>query len=71
MECQSLHGDDEAERRDRKENGGGLLKRTTVLNKDLIEIVKDKTVFTQSLEAIAMLTEASLILKKIDKTKQK
>ena len=71
MECQSLHGDDEAERRDSKENGGGLLKRTTVLNKDLIEIVKDKTVFTQSLEAIAMLTEASLILKKIDKTKQK
>ena len=41
------------------------------LNQDLIETVKDKTTFTKSLEAIAMLTEASLILKKIDKTKQK
>ena len=41
------------------------------LIQDLVETVKDKTTFTKALEAIAMLTEASLILKKIDKTKQK
>jgi hypothetical protein len=67
VERQGFHSYDEAKKRGDQEESRRVRRSKIFIIQELSDSEKNKAQFTQSLEAITMLTEASLTLKKMPK----
>jgi hypothetical protein len=65
MECKGLHSTHEIKRSSNKKVNRRIRRSNLGIIQNLVEKVKNKGTFNYALKAIAMLTQASLTLKKM------